>query len=72
MIVSRRISCGPSGLVILDLDVPGRGQHAPAGATAASDGAGALAGLCREQGQPFPFGTFTAGTPSGGRHLYFS
>lgn len=65
------ISCGPSGLVILDLDIPGHGVHAPAGAPA-SNSADALVGLCREQGQPLPFGTFTASTPSGGFHLYFS
>jgi hypothetical protein len=65
------ISCGPSGLVILDLDMPGHAVHALAG-TAASNGADALVGLCREQGQPLPFGTLTASTPSGGFHLYFS
>lgn len=66
------ISCGPSGLVILDLDMPGHTERSLAGASAARSGAHALAGLCREKGQPPPFGTFTARTPSGGCHLYFT
>jgi hypothetical protein len=66
------ISCGPSGLVILDLDMPGHTQPPPADMTAADNGADALAGLCRKQGQPFPFDTFTTRTPSGGFHLYFT
>jgi len=66
------ISCGPSCLVILDLDMPGHREHAPTDMTAAVNGADALAGLCRKQGQPFPFDTFTARTPSGGFHLYFT
>ena len=58
------ISCGPSGLVVLDLDVPKAGP----------DGEGGVASLTRlaaGAGQPFPWSTFTVRTPSGGWHLYF-
>jgi Bifunctional DNA primase/polymerase, N-terminal len=57
------ISCGPSGLVIIDLDVAkdGSGPH----------GADSLARLCARHGQPRPSGTLTVRTPSGGTHLYF-
>ena len=60
------ISCGPSGLVVVDLDVPkdhGRGQ---------ASGVASLARLCRQSGQRFPLQTFTVATPSGGFHLYFT
>ena len=57
------ISCGPSGLVIIDLDVAkdGSGPH----------GADSLAQLCARHGQPRLSGTLTVRTPSGGTHLYF-
>lgn len=66
------IACAPSGLVVLDLDVPG---HANAGHDTGSGqltGAEELARLCDRQGQPFPEATFTVRTPSGGTHLYFT
>ena len=68
------IACGPSGLVVIDLDVArdrpegsdGRGLDGPA------SGADALRGLCRVHGQRYPAGTYTVETPSGGSHLYFT
>ena len=57
------LACGPSSLVVVDLDVPkGPGQ---------ATGAEALARLCAEARQPCPWSTFTVFTPSGGHHLYF-
>jgi hypothetical protein len=61
------ISCGPSGLVVIDLDVAKAkrdGEESPA------TGADSLAELCKRHGQPYPDSTFTVRTP-GGTHLYF-
>lgn len=67
------IACGPSGLVVLDLDVPGHGKPQPAQAQGPGPGgAEELARLCREHGEPVPDRTFTVTTPSQGRHLYFT
>ena len=57
------VSCGPSGLVVIDLDVDKDASGA--------DGADSLARLCARVGQPRPSGTLTVCTPSGGTHLYF-
>lgn len=57
------LACGPSSLVVIDLDVPREPGRA--------SGAVALAGLCARAGQPYPGATFTVSTPSGGRHLYY-
>jgi hypothetical protein len=57
------VSCGPSGLVIIDLDVAKDGSG--------PDGADSLAQLCERHRQPCPSGTLTVRTPSGGTHLYF-
>lgn len=71
------VACGPSGLFVLDLDVPkqqqdteGRsGADAPsAAARQPRDGAHALRELAA--GRPIPR-TLTVMTPSGGIHLYF-
>jgi Bifunctional DNA primase/polymerase, N-terminal len=68
------IACGPSGLVVIDLDTAKPGQQAPAGwdIPGIRDGADTLAALCQRHGQPIPFGTFMTQTPSGGMHLYFT
>ncbi|MET8249352.1 bifunctional DNA primase/polymerase [Streptomyces sp. NPDC005202] len=63
------IATGPSGLVVVDLDVPKDENHkdssdAPCGATTFS-------ALCERAGQPWPT-TYTVRTPSGGMHLYFT
>lgn len=55
------VACGPAGLVVVDLDVA---KH-----TAAS-GADTLAALEHDRGETLP-ATWTVGTPSGGRHLYY-
>ena len=70
------VACGPSRLVVIDLDTPKPGQHKPAEwqhDTGVNDGADVLAALCEAEGQPWPAGeTFTVATPSGGTHLYFA
>jgi DNA polymerase-1 len=68
------IAAGPSGLIVLDLDVPKPGQGPPprwarAGIT---DGADVLADLCDQHGEPLPFETFMTRTRRGGMHLYFT
>jgi hypothetical protein len=55
------IACGPAGLVVIDLDTAKAGQ--------AANGADTLAQL-EHKHQPVP-ATWTTGTPSGGRHLYY-
>jgi hypothetical protein len=69
------IACGPSGLVVIDLDLPhadvsddddGEGTLFPL------SGADRLARLARAQGQRYPAGTCVVDTPSGGVHLYFA
>jgi hypothetical protein len=63
------IACGPSGLVVVDLDVPGHGEAGHDAPTGADE----LARLSAEHGRAFPNGTFTVRTPSaGGSHLYFT
>lgn len=68
------IACGPSALVVLDLDADAHGempddwrQHVPG----VHDGRGVLAQLAEWAGQPWPH-TFTVATPNGGLHCYFA
>ena len=63
------IACGPSGLVVIDLDVA---HDAQAGLDGPVSGADALERLCRAHGERYPGGTYTVDTPSGGSHLYFT
>ena len=69
------IACGPSGLVVIDLDLP-RGDAADDeladGALFPLSGADRLSRLAREHGERYPGGTYIVDTPSGGCHLYFS
>lgn len=65
------IDCGRSGLVVVDLDIPGHGRRAPGEVPDRNTGLDTLIHLCASQGQPVPGPTFTAATPSGGLHLYF-
>ncbi|MFD7977526.1 bifunctional DNA primase/polymerase [Streptomyces sp. NPDC059071] len=58
------LATGPSGLVVVDLDMPKDGAGGPTGAEV-------FAALCERAGQPVPE-TFRAGTASGGQHLYFT
>jgi len=61
------VSCGPSGLVVIDLDAPQTGDS-----SAAESGTDALAALCGQHGQPYPLPTYAVDTPSGGCHLYYA
>jgi hypothetical protein len=67
------IATGPSGLVVIDLDVPKPGEVPPPrwALPSVADGADVLAVLCEEHGEPLPFETLTVRTRSGGLHLYF-
>jgi Bifunctional DNA primase/polymerase, N-terminal len=65
------IACGPSGLVVIDLDLP-RDDDLADGALFPLSGADRLSRLAREHGERYPGGTYTVDTPSGGCHLYFS
>jgi hypothetical protein len=64
------ISCGPSGLVVIDLDVAG--EDPARQDVQAATGASTLAALCARHGQPCPPPTYTVDTPSGGTHLYYT
>lgn len=69
------IACGPSGLIVVDLDVPKAGERPPAEwarEPGINDGADVFAALCERHGQPFPFDTYTVRTGRGGMHLYFT
>ncbi|MGW5634827.1 bifunctional DNA primase/polymerase [Streptomyces sp. NPDC003832] len=63
------IATGPSGLVVVDLDVPK--SEKGKGSSDAPDGAKIFLALCERAGQPWPT-THTVRTPSGGMHLYFT
>jgi hypothetical protein len=65
------IACGPSGLLVVDLDRRKPGQHAPTGHEGYEDGADVLNALCRQHGQPWPGAAYTVETGSGGAHLYY-
>lgn len=67
------IATGPSGLVVLDLDVPKPGQTPPPpwNQPGVTCGADVLLLVCEQAGQPPPFDTYTVTTPSGGTHLYY-
>jgi hypothetical protein len=66
------IACGPSGLLVVDLDVSKPGATPPAEWRRAGivDGRDVLAALCETAGQPWP-DTHTVQTASGGLHLYY-
>jgi Bifunctional DNA primase/polymerase, N-terminal len=70
------IACGPSGLIVIDLDLPhdvGEDDEAAAdGALFPLSGADILSSLARQHGERYPGGTYIVDTPSGGCHLYFS
>ncbi|KAB2347262.1 bifunctional DNA primase/polymerase [Actinomadura rudentiformis] len=68
------IACGPSRLVVIDLDVPKPGEH-PSGRWAVpgvNDGADVFALVCSEAGQATPLETFQVRTRRGGFHLYYT
>ncbi|MEV6367567.1 bifunctional DNA primase/polymerase [Micromonospora musae] len=64
------VACGPSGLVVVDLDVPKHPGDAPPPAwEGARDGADVFAALAARHGGIEV--TYTVVTPSGGSHLYY-
>ncbi|WP_439675751.1 bifunctional DNA primase/polymerase [Embleya sp. MST-111070] len=68
------IATGPSGLVVVDLDKPKSDTDAPPAEWAeqeVADGFDVLYLLAAQAEQPYPGGTFTVATASGGQHLYF-
>ncbi len=69
------IACGPSALVVIDLDRPHdeEDDEEPADGTLFQlSGADILSGLASKRGERYPGGTYIVDTPSGGCHLYFS
>lgn len=71
------IACGPSGLVVVDLDKPKPGMEGlrpppPWDLPGVTEGADVLALLCERAGQPLPLETFTVRTRRGGTHLYYT
>ncbi|WP_326677805.1 bifunctional DNA primase/polymerase [Streptomyces sp. NBC_01237] len=62
------LATGPSGLVVIDLDVPKRKANS---STDTPCGATAFKALCERAGQPVPI-TYRTRTASGGHHLYFT
>lgn len=68
------IATGPSGLVVVDLDVPKPGEPAPPkpwNQLGITTGADVLAAVADHARQPWPH-THTVQTPTGGLHLYFT
>jgi hypothetical protein len=68
------VACGPSGLLVLDLDQPKPGQQPPPAwaIDGVTDGSDVLAVLAERTGQPFPADTYTVHSGRGGTHLYFT
>ncbi len=66
------IACGPSGLYVVDCDIPKPGTPPPPPELGdAATGIEALMILAAQAGEPMPTGTFTVRTGSGGYQLYF-
>ena len=63
------IACGPSSLVVLDLDTHGELPDQWRELPGVHDGRDVLAQLCEWAGEPWP-STYMIQTPSGGWHLY--
>jgi hypothetical protein len=69
------IATGPSGLLVVDLDVPkedDKPRPAEWNQPGIGDGLDVFCAVCEHAGQPVPFDTYTVRTPSGGTHLYFT
>ncbi|MDX2974269.1 bifunctional DNA primase/polymerase [Kribbella solani] len=68
------IACGPSGLVVIDLDKPKPGQETPEAwrQPGITCGADVLASLADKAAQPYPCTTHTVWTGRAGEHLYFT
>jgi len=65
------LACGPSRLVVVDLDTHGTLPPDWSGLGGLVDGRDVLAQLCEWAGQPWPSTRLTV-TPSGGWHLWFT
>lgn len=75
------VACGPSGLVVVDLDMPkhpgdvpdpDKPKEAEWARLGVRNGRDVLAVLAQRANAPFPDGTFTVTTRSGGTHVYFA
>ncbi|TDB94916.1 bifunctional DNA primase/polymerase [Nonomuraea longispora] len=68
------IACGPSKLVVIDLDTPKPDENPPADAArdGATCGQEVFRLLCERRGQPYPGDTLTVRTRRGGLHLYYT
>lgn len=68
------IACGPSGLLVIDLDMPKPGECPPPrwAVPGVNEGADVFAMVCEQAGQPLPLETFHVRTRRGGSHLYFT
>ena len=64
------IACGPSGLVVLDLDAHGELPEDWQRLPGVNDGRDVLAQICEWAGTDWPE-TYKVATPGGGWHLYF-
>lgn len=66
------VACGPSGLVVLDLDTPAHGGELPPAwrRPGVTEGADVLAVLLDQHGDGWP-DTYSVRTPTNGTHLYF-
>lgn len=68
------VACGPSGLLVVDLDTPKPETPpppAPFNVSGVNEGADVLVMLAERYAEPFPWHTFTVRTGRGGLHLYF-
>ncbi|PRY36266.1 bifunctional DNA primase/polymerase [Umezawaea tangerina] len=69
------VACGPSNLVLVDLDVPRSPTEQPKDGSRRGEpvrtGADTFRSVCAQAGQPVPLGTLTGATPSGGTHLFY-
>jgi bifunctional DNA primase/polymerase-like protein len=69
------LACGPSGLVVIDLDTAKPDDQPPewvADSPGVRDGQDVLAVLAEQLGEQLPADTYTVATRSGGIHLYFT
>ncbi|GAA1092121.1 bifunctional DNA primase/polymerase [Kitasatospora arboriphila] len=69
------VACGPSGLLVVDLDTPKHPRDLPppeAAGQGIADGMDVFAALCEQHRQPIPDQTFTVRTGRGGLHLYYA
>lgn len=67
------VAAGPSGLVVVDLDVPKESDRGPEDLPdGIACGEDALAALADEHGETYPADTYTVRTGRGGTHLYFA